>query len=221
MSLPQQRALSRRLTRRRRSTGRHSSCFKRALPVRRKRRTHDECEKREYAPRSARELEQGGKSSGLKLRDHRTTAAGNLLFFLCGDNPDLFCSEAENFEAVRSCGPNAIAVLSNAAGEDKKLNTAEESNVCPDYLAYRNGKAIQRKSGMRVVGASTFFQHLHITLAGRKSEEAALMVEQIFKLIGAELLIAQKVEENARIKIARARTHRDATRGSEAHGGVD
>lgn len=119
----------------------------------------------------------GGKSSGLKLHDHHATPAGDLLFFLCGDNPDLFCSEAENFEAVRSCGSNAIAVLSNAAGEDKKLHTAEESDVCPDYLAYRNGKAIQRESGMQVIGAGTFFQHLHITLAGRQSEEAALMVE--------------------------------------------
>ena len=109
----------------------------------------------------------------------------------------------------------------DAAGEDKKVHTAEESDVCPDYLAYRNGKDIQSKSGLQVVGAGTFFQHLHITLAGRESTQAALMVEQIFKFVGAELLIAQEIEEDARVKIAGACTHRDAAGRSEAHGGVD
>src|ERR1700691_5025519 len=47
------------------------------------------------------------------------------------------------------------------------------------------------------------------------------MIEQIFKLVGTEFLVAQKIEEDARVEIARARSHRDATGGSEAHGGVN
>src|SRR4030081_911241 len=43
MSLPQQRALSRRLTRRRRNTSRHSSYRKRVLPIRRKRPSFCKC----------------------------------------------------------------------------------------------------------------------------------------------------------------------------------
>ena len=143
------------------------------------------------------------------------------MFFLCGDNLDLFWSEAEKFEAVRSCGPNVLAVLSDTAGEDEKVNTAEESNICTDYLAYGNRKDIQRKSGASVVRAGPLFQRLHITLAGGECEEAALMVEQIFKFVGAELLIPYKVEDDARIKIAGASTHRDAARGGQAHRGVD
>src|ERR1700682_4984339 len=147
------------------------------------------------------------------MRDHHATAACDLLFFLCGDNLDLFYSEAEKFEAARRCRPNAIAVLSDAAGEHEKVHTAEQGDVCPDYLAHRTGKDIQRESSMQVVGAGTFFQRLHIALTGRESKEAALMVEQIFEFIGAELLVAQKVEDDARIEIAGARAHRDATRG--------
>ncbi len=47
------------------------------------------------------------------------------------------------------------------------------------------------------------------------------MVEQIFKLVGAELFIAQEIDKDARIKIAGACAHRDAAGGCEAHGGVD
>src|ERR1700726_1860685 len=47
------------------------------------------------------------------------------------------------------------------------------------------------------------------------------MIEKIFKLVSVELLIAQQVKEDARVEVARARTHRNATSRSEAHGGVD
>src|ERR1700756_2330300 len=112
-------------------------------------------------------------------------------------------------------------MFSDAAGKDKKVYTAEQRGICPDYLAYGNGEDIQGQSRLQVVGLRTFFQRLYVTLAGRKSEEAALMVEQIFNLVGVQLLVAHEIEEDARIKITRARTHRDAARGSETHGGVD
>ena len=159
--------------------------------------------------------------AGLVLCDHHATAPRDLLFFLSRDNLNLVCSEAEKFEAVRSCGTNTPAVLSYAAGEDEKIHTTEESNVCTDYFAYRNGKDIQSKSGVSVVGAGTFFQRPHITLGGGEGEEAALMIQQILELIGAEPLVAQKVEEDSRIEIAGARAHRDAAGGSEANCRVD
>lgn len=146
--------------------------------------------------------------------------ARDLWFFLCADNLNLVCGEAKELETVGSYGSNVIAVLSDAAGEDKKVDTTEEGSIRTNYLAHGNGKDIQRKSGMRI-GADTRFQRLHIALPGRESEEAALMVEQVFKFFGTEFLVAQKVEEDARVEIAGARTHRDATGGSEAHGCVN
>lgn len=109
----------------------------------------------------------------------------------------------------------------DAAGEDEKIHTTEKSNVSADYLAYRNSKNIQREGGAWVVGADALFQHLYVALAARESEKATLVIEQIFQFVVAELLIAQKVEKNARIEITRARAHRDAAGGREAHGGVD
>src|ERR1700729_4044832 len=47
------------------------------------------------------------------------------------------------------------------------------------------------------------------------------MIEKIFKVVSVELLIAQQIKEDARVEVARARTHRNATRGSEAHRSVN
>ena len=78
------------------------------------------------------------------LHHHCSTVARDLLFFLCGDNPNLVCWKAEKFEAGGSCGPNVIAVLSDAAGKHEKVHTAEESNVCTDCLPHGDSKHIQR-----------------------------------------------------------------------------
>ena len=47
------------------------------------------------------------------------------------------------------------------------------------------------------------------------------MIEQIFELVGVELFIAQKIEDDAGVEVARARPHRNAASGSEAHRSVD
>src|SRR6202166_5211931 len=47
------------------------------------------------------------------------------------------------------------------------------------------------------------------------------MIEKIFKLVSFELLVAQQIEEDARVEVARARTHRNATSRSKAHRSVD
>src|ERR1700686_3772694 len=155
------------------------------------------------------------------LHHHGSTMTRDLLLFLGGDNLNLVCREVEKYEAVRSCRPNVIAVLSDAAGKDEKVHTAEESNICTDSLTYGNRKDIQRESGARIVAADTLFQRLHIAFAGRKSEEAALMIEHIFKPVGVQFPGAHKIEENAGIKIATTSAHRNAACRSEAHGGVD
>ena len=152
---------------------------------------------------------------------HSATVARDLEFFLCGENLNLVCGEAKKFEAAGSQGSNIITVFSDAASEDEKIHTTEKGNVRADYLAYSNAKNIQREGGARVVGANALLQHLYVTLPARESEKATLMIEQIFQFVVAELLIAQEVEKNARIEIARARAHRDAAGGREAHGGVD
>src|SRR4029077_20602297 len=155
------------------------------------------------------------------LHHHGSTMTRDLLFFPCGDNLNLVCREIEKFEAVRGCRSNVIAVLSDAAGKNEKVHTAEESNVCTDSLTYGNRKDIQRESGARIVVADTLFQRLHIAFAGGKSKESALMIEHIFKLIGVQFRGAQKIEENAGIKIATTSAHRNTACRSEAHGGVD
>src|SRR5712675_1960524 len=97
-----------------------------------------------------------------RLRHHLATAACDLLFFLCGNNPDLLRSEAEKLEALCSCGPDALAVLSDATCEHKKVDTAKKSDVCANYFAYGKSKDIQRERRMRIVGAGTFFQRANI-----------------------------------------------------------
>jgi len=47
------------------------------------------------------------------------------------------------------------------------------------------------------------------------------MIKQTFKLVSAELLGAQQIEEDARVEITGTGAHRDATGWGEAHGGID
>ena len=77
---------------------------------------------------------------------HSPAVPRDLSFFLCGDNLDLVCSEAEKFETVCNRGTNIIAIFSDPTGEHEKVYTAEQSNVCTDCLAYGNDEHIQRKS---------------------------------------------------------------------------
>ncbi len=79
-------------------------------------------------------------------------------------------------------------MLADAAGEDEKVHAAEQSNVGADYFADGDGKYIQRELGAWIARAGALFKRFHIALAGGESEEAALMIEQIFNFVGAELL---------------------------------
>ena len=130
------------------------------------------------------------------LPHHSPAVARDLLLFFCGDNLDFVCSEAEKFEAVCNRGTNVIAVFSDPTGEDEKVHPTEQSRVCTDYLAYRNGEHIQRKRGVWIVGAGAIFKRLHIAFAGGEGEEAALMIDEIFHLVGAELLRAKKIDKD-------------------------
>src|SRR5580693_2383090 len=100
------------------------------------------------------------------LADYGSTMTRNLQVFLRRDNLNLVRREAESFEAIQNFCPNVIAVFSDTAGENQKVHTAEQSNVCPDRLAHGNGKDLERESGAWIF-APTLFQSLHIAFAGR------------------------------------------------------
>ena len=72
------------------------------------------------------------------------------------------------------------AVFSDPASEDQQIHPAQQGEIRPDCLAYRNGEYIKGKSGFWIIGTSAFFERLNIALARRKREKAALMIEQIF-----------------------------------------
>src|SRR5271154_5958803 len=106
--------------------------------------------------------------------DHQlATVARDLPLFLCGHNLNLVRGEPKKVKAVRCRGPNTIAVLPDAPGEDKKVHAAQQSHIGPDRFSYRDGKDIQRKTGVWIIGAGTLFQRLHIALARRESEKPA------------------------------------------------
>ena len=147
--------------------------------------------------------------------------ARDLLFFLSGNNLNFVCREPQGFKPFRGRRPNVVAVLSDAAGEDHNIYTAQQSHVGADHLAHRDSKNIQRQSGFRVAGAGALFQGLDVALAGRETEKATLMIQQSFQLVGVELFIAQKINDHARVEITRPRAHRNAASGSETHRSVD
>ena len=82
-------------------------------------------------------------------------------------------------------------------------------------------KTFSASDGRWIVGAGAIFKRLHIAFATGESEEAALMIDQVFHLVGAQFLRAKKIDKDPRVEITGARAHRDSTGGSEPHGGVD
>jgi len=67
---------------------------------------------------------------------HRATVARDLLFFLCGDNLDLIGSQTKNLKPFCGRGSNAIAMLSDAAGEDEKVRAPQQGHVRPNGFSY-------------------------------------------------------------------------------------
>ncbi len=147
--------------------------------------------------------------------------ASNLLFFLGGDNLNFSCREPQGFKSVRGRRADVAAVLSDAAGEYHNICTAQQSHVSSDYLAHRASKDVERQSGFGVSGAGAFLQGLYVALPGRETEKTALMIQQSFQFIGIEFLVTQKINDHARVEIARTRTHRNAAGRGEAHCRVD
>ena len=152
---------------------------------------------------------------------HFAAVAGDLLFFLGGDDLNLLRSEAQPIQALSGGGTNALAVFADAAGEDQKVGAAKKGEVGSYRLSNGERKNIERKSGFGIVVAGAFFERLHVAVARGKREKAALMIQQVFKLVGAEFFLAQKINENARVEVARSCGHGNASGWSEAHCGVD
>lgn len=158
---------------------------------------------------------------GLSVEHQSATVARHLSLFLGGNNLNLVCSQAEKLKSVSGCRPNVVTVLTDTTCEDEKINPAQKSSVRADYLANGDGKNFQRKNRPCVIGLDALLESLYVTLSGRKSEKAALMVEKVLKRVRTQLLVAQKIKQHSRIDVAGPGAHRNATRGREPHSGVD
>jgi len=159
--------------------------------------------------------------SAVPVRHHRTTVAGDLLLFLGGDHLNLIWGQAETFQPLGRRGSNAVAVLSDAAGEDEKIGAPQQSHVCPDCFSNGDRKNIESETRLWIVAAGALLQSFHIALAGGERKKAAVMVEQVFKLVGVELLLAEKINDDAGVEVAGSRSHGNSASGRQAHGGVD
>ena len=62
------------------------------------------------------------------LRHQAAAMARNLLFFLSGDNLNFVCREPQGFKPFRGRRANVVAVLSDAAGEDRKSTRLNSSH---------------------------------------------------------------------------------------------
>ena len=84
-------------------------------------------------------------------------------------------------------------MLSDAAGENEKVNSTEQSDIRANDFAHRNCKDIQGKDGRgSSPGARPLFQPLSRRSLRLKEPTAALMVEQIFQFVRGELFDPQK-----------------------------
>ena len=66
--------------------------------------------------------------------------ARDLLFFLSGNNLNFVCGEPQRFKSFRGRRPNVVAVLSDAAGEDDNIYTAQQAMYAPIILRTETAK---------------------------------------------------------------------------------
>jgi len=145
----------------------------------------------------------------------------NLSLFLGCYDLDLVGRKPKHVQSIRRRRSNLRAMFSDPTGKDEKIDASEQSHVGPNRLPNRNGKGIQSKTGSGIIRPDAFLQSFHITLARGERKKTALMIQQVFKRIGIQLLVPQKIENHTRIKIARSRAHGNAASGCESHRGVN
>ena len=88
------------------------------------------------------------RQRGRILLQVHPAVARNLLLFLGGDNLDLIWGEPKRFEAAGCCGADAVAMFSDAAGEDEKIHSAQQCHVRTNRFSDSNRKNIQGKTGL-------------------------------------------------------------------------
>ncbi|KAF5047316.1 hypothetical protein DSECCO2_461650 [anaerobic digester metagenome] len=64
-------------------------------------------------------------------------------------------------------------------------------------------------------------QHIASVALAAQTDQAALLVEGGIHLLGAHAGVVHHVGDDGRIDVAAARTHHQALKRGEAHGGVD
>ncbi len=96
---------------------------------------------------------------------HLAAVACDLSLFFCGDNLNLVGGKPKDFKTARGSGSNAIAMLSDASGENEKIGSPQQSHIGPDCLSDRKGEDIQSKTRLRVPGTGSFFQR-NLTYSG-------------------------------------------------------
>ena len=147
--------------------------------------------------------------------------AGDLLFFLGGDDLDFVWSQAEEAEAVGDGSADRFAVFADAARENEQIDAAKERNAGAYDFADGGDEGVECELRAGIIFGGAILQGFHVAFAAGKSVQTAFVVDQVFDLVGGEIFCAQKVEDHAGIKITAAGAHGDAAGGSEAHGGVD
>jgi hypothetical protein len=131
-----------------------------------------------------------------------------------GFRVDFEAEESQTFEAARA---DIRAVLADAAGEDERVETAEDSGHGADLPPEAEGIVINGFGGFLHVG---FQERAHVVGKAREPEEATLLVEQRGDLLRAHPPV-EEMQDHAGIELSGAGAHRHAVERGEAHGGAD
>ena len=136
--------------------------------------------------------------------------------------------DAERIEAAADLGAGGAVVLTDAAGEDEHVESAELCDVGTDESADGGGEEIDGQSCGCASGGDGVAQGAHITGNSADAEEAGLAIDDLFESIGgiggARMgvgKLAQKKQQDTGIDVAGACGGDEAACGCEAHGGID
>ena len=107
-------------------------------------------------------------------------------------------------------------ILAHAAGEDDGVGTAQCRHQRGRVARGGIAVVVHRLDRLRPVARQ---QHAHVGRNAGEAEKPALAVEQVFKLVEAQMLVAHQRHQHAGVDGAGARAHDEAVGRREAHGG--
>ena len=124
--------------------------------------------------------------------------------------------EAQPGATVKNRVAHVGSVLTDAAGKDQRINTAQNRGQAADlshHAAHEQCNGVSRLWGL----AGRQLAHVTRNTTG-DAQQPAFVIQQMLQRLRTHAVLAHQVQQHAGVQAPRARAHQHTVQGTEAHG---